>query len=70
MIDGSIKATLIYQAQQGDAQAFGRLYDEYAERVYRYLAFRLRDAMEAEDLTAETFKAWQHVREYCAQTTK
>lgn len=68
-METSSKATLIHQAQQGDAQAFGRLYDEYAERVYRYLAFRVHDAMEAEDLTAETFiKAWQHLREYRAQT--
>jgi RNA polymerase sigma-70 factor (ECF subfamily) len=59
------EATLIRQAQQGDHKAFGQLYDDYAERVYRYLAFRLHDAMEAEDLTMETFlRAWQHVREY------
>lgn len=68
-METSSEATLIHQAQQGDAQAFGRLYDDYAERVYRYFAFRLRDAMEAEDLTAETFiKAWQHLRNYRART--
>lgn len=68
-MEASSEATLIHQAQHGDAKAFGRLYDDYAERVYRYLALRVRDAMEAEDLTVETFiKAWQHVREYRAQT--
>lgn len=63
------EAALVHQAQQGDAKAFGQLYDRYAERVYRYLAFRLRDPVEAEDLTAETFrKAWQHIRDYRAHT--
>lgn len=67
-METSSEATLIHQAQQGDAKAFGQLYDAYAERVYRYLAFRVHDAMEAEDLTAETFiKAWQHLRDYRAQ---
>jgi len=57
------EANLIRQAQQGNAKAFGGLYDCYADRVYRYLAFRLRDDGEAEDLTAETFiKALQAIR--------
>lgn len=68
-MDTPSETTLIHQAQQGDAKAFGQLYDRYAERVYRYLAFRLRDPMEAEDLTAETFvKAWQHIRDYRPHT--
>lgn len=41
------------------------MYERYADRVYRYLAFRLHDAMEAEDLTAETFiRALQHLSHY------
>jgi len=59
------ETTLIQQAQQGDAKAFGQLYERYADRIYRYLAFRLHDAMEAEDLTAETFiRALQHLAHY------
>lgn len=56
---------LVQQVQQGNAKAFGELYERYADRVYAYLAFRVRDSMEAEDLTAETFvKALQAIRSY------
>lgn len=59
------EATLIQQARQGDPKAFGQLYELYADRVYRYLACRVHDAVEAEDLTAETFvRAVEAVRGY------
>lgn len=38
-----------------DAEAFGRLYDRYSDRIYRFVARRLRDRMAAEDVTAEVF---------------
>ncbi|GAA4845043.1 RNA polymerase sigma factor [Saccharopolyspora rosea] len=42
-------------AQRGDSAAFGRLYDEYAQVVYRYVLFRVSDPCLAEDITSETF---------------
>ncbi|MFC7341585.1 sigma-70 family RNA polymerase sigma factor [Saccharopolyspora griseoalba] len=42
-------------AQRGDADAFGRLYDEYSQTVYRYVLFRVSDHCLAEDITSETF---------------
>ncbi len=42
-------------AQNGDNEAFGRLYDEYAQLVYRYVLFRVSDHCLAEDITSETF---------------
>ncbi|WP_433870392.1 RNA polymerase sigma factor [Saccharopolyspora sp. CA-218241] len=42
-------------AQRGDIAAFGRLYDEYAPVVHRYVLFRVGDPALAEDLTSETF---------------
>ncbi|GAB2757541.1 sigma-70 family RNA polymerase sigma factor [Salinifilum aidingensis] len=42
-------------AQNGDNDAFGRLYDEYAQLVYRYVLFRVSDHCLAEDITSETF---------------
>lgn len=42
-------------AQQGDNDAFGRLYDEYSQTVYRYVLFRVSDHCLAEDITSETF---------------
>ena len=42
-------------AQNGDTDAFGHLYDEYAQLVYRYVLFRVSDHCLAEDITSETF---------------
>ncbi|GAA0505295.1 DNA-directed RNA polymerase sigma-70 factor [Saccharopolyspora subtropica] len=42
-------------AQQGDNNAFGHLYDQYAQVVYRYVLFRVSDHCLAEDITSETF---------------
>jgi RNA polymerase sigma-70 factor (ECF subfamily) len=46
---------LVAEAQQGNLSAFGRLYEIYFERVYRYMMARVGDASEAEDLTQELF---------------
>jgi RNA polymerase sigma-70 factor, ECF subfamily len=46
---------LVEAAQQGDVEAFGRLYDRYVDVVYRYAYARLGDRTLAEDVTSETF---------------
>jgi RNA polymerase sigma-70 factor (ECF subfamily) len=46
---------LVRQSQDGDAEAFGRLYDHYVPMVHRYLLHRVGDRAQAEDLTGETF---------------
>jgi RNA polymerase sigma-70 factor (ECF subfamily) len=46
---------LIAAAQQGDRDAFGRLYSRYAPGVSRFVGSRLRDRALAQDLTSETF---------------
>ncbi|GAB2761054.1 sigma-70 family RNA polymerase sigma factor [Amycolatopsis magusensis] len=46
---------LVHAAQQGDAGAFGKLYDRYVDMVFRYVLFRLGDRDLAEDVTSETF---------------
>jgi len=46
---------LVELARQGDADAFGLLYDHYHGAVYRFLCYRTRSATLAEDLTSETF---------------
>ena len=51
---------IVEQARSGDAEAFGKLYDAYVERVYRYIFFRVSDVPTAEDITSQVFlKAWQ-----------
>jgi RNA polymerase sigma-70 factor (ECF subfamily) len=42
-------------ARGGDREAFGRLYDRYAQRIYRFVAYRVRDDDTALDLTGDVF---------------
>ncbi|HEY3750758.1 MAG TPA: sigma-70 family RNA polymerase sigma factor [Pseudonocardiaceae bacterium] len=46
---------LVEAAQAGDAGAFGQLYDQYVDSVFRYVLFRVGDRTLAEDVTSETF---------------
>jgi RNA polymerase sigma-70 factor (ECF subfamily) len=45
----------VRRTQEGDAEAFGQLYDHYATLVYRYVYNRVGDPAAAEDVTSETF---------------
>jgi RNA polymerase sigma-70 factor, ECF subfamily len=46
---------LVQQAQDGDGEAFGMLYDVYSDTVFRYIYYRVSNRSLAEDLTSETF---------------
>ncbi|MEU8796214.1 sigma-70 family RNA polymerase sigma factor [Spirillospora sp. NPDC048819] len=46
---------LVLRARDGDADAFGSLYDHYVELVYRYVYYRVGTHSLTEDLTSETF---------------
>jgi RNA polymerase sigma-70 factor, ECF subfamily len=46
---------LVNRAQEGDGEAFGQLYDRYADTVFRFIYFRVNDRGLAEDFTSETF---------------
>lgn len=48
-------AALVKLAQSGDAEAFGQIYEQYVDVVYRYIYVRVGSAPLAEDLTSETF---------------
>ncbi|MDP3986464.1 MAG: sigma-70 family RNA polymerase sigma factor [Candidatus Veblenbacteria bacterium] len=51
---------LVKSAQKKDQAAFGKLYDEYAARIYRFIRFKVPDEAQAEDVLQDTFlKAWQ-----------
>src|SRR6266568_2079266 len=49
------KERLMVEAAQKDPSRFGELYEIHFERVYAYIAKRVRDRDAAEDLTAEVF---------------
>jgi RNA polymerase sigma-70 factor (ECF subfamily) len=56
---------LLKEAQQGEADAFGVLYERHATAIYRYLCLHLGNHPDAEDLTSEVFlRAWQSLPRY------
>lgn len=51
---------LVREAQAGDSQAFGALYDVYAQRIFKFIRIRVQNSALAEDLLQEVFiKAWR-----------
>lgn len=58
-------ARMVRRAREGDARAFGRLYDEYADRVYAFVRSRTESPQDAEDVTSIVFmKAWEALGSY------
>jgi RNA polymerase sigma-70 factor, ECF subfamily len=56
---------LVRLASMGDAAAFGKLYDIHLDTVYRYVYYKVRNGVEAEDITAQVFlKAWEAMPRY------
>lgn len=56
---------LVALAQQGDQEAFGRLYERYVDVVYRYVYVRVGSVHVAQDITSETFiKAMRGIGSY------
>ncbi len=55
---------LLYQLKtKQDPEAYGKLYDFYAPRIYRFIYFKVSSSLDAEDLTAEVFlKAWEYLK--------
>ena len=55
---------LVKRAQDGDTEAFGKIYDAYLTPIYRYVVFRFPQEL-AEDLVADIFvKAWEKLHSY------
>ena len=61
---------LVLQAQDGNSEAFGQLYDAYMERIYRFVYFRVEDQQTAEDITSQVFlKAWNNLDRFSFNRT-
>ncbi|MDA0771001.1 MAG: hypothetical protein BZY79_03925 [SAR202 cluster bacterium Casp-Chloro-G4] len=48
-------ALLVRLAQEGDASSFAELYEQFFDRIYRYVSFKTGSPTEAEDITGEVF---------------
>ncbi len=50
------------KARNGNAEAFGALYDLHAHRIYRFVFLKIGNKSDAEDLTHEVFlSAWRTI---------
>lgn len=59
---GMSEQELIRLAQSGDAGAFGRLYESYADPIYAFIYYKTHHRETAEDLTSRVFmKALEHI---------
>ena len=47
--------SLVHRAQQGDKEAFAQLYENHFDKIYRYVALRIGNKTEAEDMTQQVF---------------
>ncbi len=58
------ESALIERAKT-DKEAFGELYELYAERIYKYIYYRTSNHAETEDLTSRVFeRALKHISHY------
>lgn len=46
---------LVREARDGDPEAFGQIFDQFHEPIYRFIASRVRSPSDAEDLTQLVF---------------
>jgi RNA polymerase sigma-70 factor, ECF subfamily len=46
---------LVRKAQEGNQQAFSELYENYFDKIFRYIALKIGDRTEAEDMTQQVF---------------
>lgn len=47
-------------AQDGNSEAFAKIYDEFADKIFRYIKIKVQNLHHAEDILQDTFvKAWK-----------
>lgn len=67
-LSSEVLTVLVARAQNGDTEAFGKIYDAYLTPIYRYVVFRYPEDL-AEDLVADVFvKAWEKLHTYAVRS--
>ena len=62
------EATVV-KASKGDHEAFGKIYDDWAEAIYKYIFLKTRDKAVAEDILSEVFlKVWKKLASFKPKT--
>ena len=46
---------VVQRAKEHDPNAFAELYEEYFDKIYRYIVIKIGDREEAEDMTQQVF---------------
>jgi len=55
---------LVKKVQEGDQDAFAKVYDSLIDQVYRYVFYRVKDE-DAEDIVENVFlKVWENIKKY------
>jgi len=66
MLEG--EENLIKRAKKGDKECFGRLYDHYLNRIYRFIVLKVDSKAVAEDLVHEVFlSAFENINSYASR---
>jgi RNA polymerase sigma-70 factor, ECF subfamily len=56
--------SLVILAQDGDTDAFSKIYDVFVDQIYKYIFYRVKNE-DAEDLVENVFlKVWENIRQY------
>jgi len=56
---------LARDAQSGDTEAFGKLYDATFDAVYKFFNFRVKNPADAQDLTSQLYlEAWKNLKRF------
>lgn len=50
-----LEKRIIRKVQNGDAEAFARVYDSYIDKVYKFIYYKVNTIESAEDLTSQVF---------------
>ncbi len=59
------ESDLISLASEGNADAFGQLYEKYIDQIYNYIFFRTSNGKDAEDICSRVFlRALKHIERY------